>query len=170
MRNTILITGATGTIGRGVVPRMLNQSDADLVLLLHRTGVGPDASRMVRHVLGLTAHDMRRVRSVVGDVTRPDLGLSPADYSALTDVVTHVLHAAANTRFDLPLAEARLVNVDGTAHVAALARRCAHLEQLGVVSSVYVSGGVQAGCSKVSWLTSTASSTATSSPSTRRRW
>ena len=48
MRNTILITGATGTIGRGVVPRMLNQSDADLVLLLHRTGVGPDASRMVR--------------------------------------------------------------------------------------------------------------------------
>ena len=140
MQNTILITGATGAIGRALVPRMLNQSDADLVLLLHRTGVGPDSSRTVRRVLGLTSRDMRRVRPVVGDVTHPDLGLSAGDDAALTDRVTHVLHAAANTRFDLSLAEARLVNVDGTAHVIALAQRCSHLEQLGIVSSVYVSG------------------------------
>ena len=140
MGKTILITGATGTIGRGLVSRILDQSDAELLLLLHRTGVARDPSDTVHRVLALEPRDMRRVGTVVGDVTQPQLGLSRADYSALTNTVTHVLHAAANTRFDLRLAEARCINVDGTRQVATLARQCPKLEQFGMVSSAYVSG------------------------------
>lgn len=54
--------------------------------------------------------------------------------------ITHIVHSAAITRFDVDRQEASAVNVEGTEKVVALARRCPRLECLGVLSTVYSTG------------------------------
>jgi len=85
----------------------------------------------------------RKVAAPRAALERACTGLPPArDFEALSAEATHVVHAAATTRFDLPLGEAHAVNVEGTRRVLALARRAARarLERMLYVSTAYVSG------------------------------
>ncbi|WP_375768471.1 SDR family oxidoreductase [Archangium gephyra] len=77
---------------------------------------------------------------VLGDITRPGLGLSPEDAARLASEVTHVLHSAANVELDAPLDEARLANVEGTRHVFEVVRTFRRLERVGYVSTLFVAG------------------------------
>ncbi|HEV2721842.1 MAG TPA: SDR family oxidoreductase, partial [Thermoanaerobaculia bacterium] len=67
------------------------------------------------------------------DIRRPLLGLDLRD-------VTEIIHCAADTRFGLPLDEARATNVVGTENVLDVARRCPRLEKFAHISTVYVAG------------------------------
>lgn len=125
-------------VGRDLVPYLLRHSDAELILLCHRRGAGPDAASYLREV-----HDLpptRRIRLVHGDIRRPDLGLAARDRELLRRSATHILHAAACTRFDMPLKAIRATNVVGTRHLLDLARGCKSLDRFGYVSTAYVSG------------------------------
>jgi thioester reductase-like protein len=135
----VLVTGGTGMLGRELVGRLLTDTDAQLALLVRRP---QPLVTMLRDVFRVEASDglRRRVRAVVGDVTRPRLGLSEDDHAWLTARAGSILHAAAETRFDRTLRDARSVNVGGTRNVVAFARHCRQLERLGVLSTVYVSG------------------------------
>jgi thioester reductase-like protein len=81
-----------------------------------------------------------RVIPIQGDVRHPDLGLSGPDQIRLRSAVDVIVHAAAMTRFSAPLADLRLVNVQGTRHALELARRCSRLEQFLLVSTTCVAG------------------------------
>ena len=54
--------------------------------------------------------------------------------------VREIIHCAADIRFGVSLEAARATNVEGTARVLELARRCARLEKFAHVSSVYAAG------------------------------
>lgn len=54
--------------------------------------------------------------------------------------ITHIVHSAALTRFDVAREDARAVNVEGTRKVLAFAARCPRLESVGLVSTVYATG------------------------------
>jgi long-chain acyl-CoA synthetase len=141
MRPSIFITGATGGVGRALVPLLLWRTDADVVLLLHRGGVGKSQTDLLRETFGVMEPAWNdRVRTVVGDVAAQGLGLAAPIRKDLERATTHVIHGAAVTRFDLPLAEIRRVNLDGTRHVADLARECARLEQFAFISTAFISG------------------------------
>jgi len=100
-RRTVLLTGASGVVGRALLPRL---HDMDVVCLVHRTPVhGPGIS------------------SVHGDVTQPHLGLSQSDYAALARRVDAVIHSAAITDFNRTDGSLEATNVGGTEHMAALA-------------------------------------------------
>jgi nucleoside-diphosphate-sugar epimerase len=100
-RRTVLLTGASGVVGRALLPRL---HDMDVVCLVHRTPVhGPGIS------------------SVHGDVTQPHLGLSQSDYAALARRVDAVIHSAAITDFNRTDGSLEATNVGGTEHVVALA-------------------------------------------------
>lgn len=81
-----------------------------------------------------------RIRLVGGDITRPNLGLDLAAADRLRHEATAIIHCAAETRFGLPIAEARVPNVRGTENVLTLARACRRLEKFAHVSTVYVAG------------------------------
>ncbi len=120
---TILITGATGFLGRELA-RVLLASDPTLSLLaLVRA---PDdvvlEERRRKIVAGLPAADAARLQAVRGDATAPHLGLSAVLYRAVLERVDRAIHCAASTRFDLSLADARLQNVESTRSVLALCR------------------------------------------------
>jgi long-chain acyl-CoA synthetase len=77
---------------------------------------------------------------VMGDITRPGLGLLPEDAARLASEVTHVIHSAANVELDAPLDEARLANLEGTRHVFEVVRTFRRLERAGYVSTLFVAG------------------------------
>ena len=87
---------------------------------------------------GQMGHEILAPGRAQVDLSGPDPFVSVSD--AERSRITHLVHAAAVTRFDVDRATAQAVNVEGTAKVVAFARRCPHLESLGLVSTVYATG------------------------------
>ncbi len=146
MGGVVLLTGATGFVGTEVAQRLLDRTDLGIVALVQAASAD-DARRMTRRTWygrpQLTAAIGGRVEVVAGDVTQPLLGLDQDVYAALVRRLSHVVHAAANVRFDASLDDLRRTNVVGTANVLTLAR-AAHadhgLERVLHVSTAYVAG------------------------------
>lgn len=100
-RRTVLLTGASGVVGRAVLQRL---DDLDVVCLVHRSPVtGPN------------------VTTALGDVAKPMLGLAEQAYVALAARVDAVIHCAAVTDFGRTDGSLETTNIAGTEHVAAFA-------------------------------------------------
>lgn len=142
------ITGGTGLIGGEMIPRLLNDDPDGIVRVLVRGATDAESAarldKTLRHLFKEADlhRARRRVTALRGDITADRLGLSSRDFDEVAEEVTHVIHSAATTRFDLPLPEAHAVNVEGTRRVLGLARRAARarLERMMYVSTSYVSG------------------------------
>src|ERR1700758_407059 len=99
-RRTVLLTGASGVVGRALLPRL----DLDVVCLVHRSPVsGP------------------HVTTVPGDIAKPMLGLAAQAYAELAAKVDAVIHCAAVTDFGRTDGSLEATNIAGTEHVAAFA-------------------------------------------------
>src|SRR2546429_395701 len=104
---TILVTGASGMIGRGLLDRW--RRDGEILALTHQSPP-PACSGKVR-----------------GDVTQPRLGLGPENYANLSSRVNAILHCAGLTEFTAAREAAENVNVRGTLNVLEFARDCRKL-------------------------------------------
>jgi fatty acyl-CoA reductase len=71
---------------------------------------------------------MEKITAVTGDVTLPQLGLSPSDLQLLTENVSVVFHSAATVRFDEELKTALVMNVKGPMELLEICRKMKHLE------------------------------------------
>jgi thioester reductase-like protein len=149
----VLLTGATGFVGMAVLARLLEQTDRDVVVLV-RAASRSRANARLNAVLG-SLFDAReryrgRVSAVCGDLTAPGLGLG-ADREWIAKEVSEVVHGAASVAFDLPLAESRSINVEGTRRILDLAEDCAArgkgLRRMTYVSTAYVAGD-RHGCAR----------------------
>jgi thioester reductase-like protein len=145
VKPTVFLTGATGFLGMEVLARLLEAGDRE-VLALIRAADDAAAEQRLEQVLSTLWIDPApyrdRVRAVRGDVTQPHLGLGDRR-SELAEATHAVLHCAASISFDLPLDEARAINVDGTARVlefAVEAQGRGGLERFLHVSTAYVAG------------------------------
>jgi thioester reductase-like protein len=142
----VFLTGATGFLGMEVLARLLEAGDRD-VLALVRASDTPAAQERLDGVLAKLWKDPTpyrgRARAVAGDVTQPDLGISRGERSAVAEEAGAVLHCAASISFDLPLDEARLINVEGTREVIGFAREAkalGRMDRFVHVSTAYVAG------------------------------
>jgi nucleoside-diphosphate-sugar epimerase len=142
MDATVLLTGATGSLGREVLRQLLGR-DASVVLLLRPGNDGAERrfSSLVRGLAGdVSGAAVDRFSFVSGDLSLAGAGLAREDGDRLGREVTHVLHLAADTRFSLPLAEARAGNLDTTLELVRLAEGFADLRAFGFASTLYVAG------------------------------
>jgi nucleoside-diphosphate-sugar epimerase len=130
----ILLTGATGFLGMEVLARLLERTDHD-VLCLVRAGDEVAAEARLDAVLAKLYRDASpyrgRVRALHGDLT--------TGIAAPRGEVDVVCHCAASISFDLPLEEAREINVEGTRAMLELAR-AAGARRFVHVSTAYVAG------------------------------
>lgn len=128
--------------GREITRVLLTRTDVQLTLLLHDAGRALSRPRLLREVFRLepTPRLIRRVRLLQGDLTKPGLGLPSKENTELARTVEGIIHAAATTRFDLALAEARRVNVLATQHLVRFAKNCRNLTRFALLSTVFVSG------------------------------
>jgi nucleoside-diphosphate-sugar epimerase len=100
-RRTVLLTGASGVVGRALLRRL---GDLDVVCLMHRSPVtGP------------------KVTTALGDIAQPMLGLPEQAYVDLAAKVDAVIHCAAVTDFGRTDGSLEATNIAGTEHVAAFA-------------------------------------------------
>jgi thioester reductase-like protein len=147
MSGAILLTGATGFLGMDALARLIEREDEQVVVLV-RARDEQGARERLQGTLGLLYDDLplgvsERVTAVRGDLLEPGLGLSARDRGWLIASVDRIIHCAASISFELPLAEAREINVAGVSRVLELAREIAcggSLRRLVHVSTAYVSG------------------------------
>jgi thioester reductase-like protein len=144
----ILLTGATGFVGKVVLEALLRRRDELGISCVHvLIRPGADASARERFaaeverspcLARLPAGWSAGVDVVEGDLTQPGCGLATQVHDRLAARLTHVLHVAASIDFDLPVAEAEVINVGGSLNVLDLARTARRLERMVSVSTAYV--------------------------------
>ena len=135
---TIFLTGFPGFIAarlikelaRGgaqflllVQPALVSRARAEILRLAEETGAGAD-----------------RFQIVEGDITRPLLGLSEAEFERARAETTVLFHLAAVYDLGVRRELALRVNVEGTRNVNELARACPRLSRYHYVSTCYVAG------------------------------
>lgn len=103
----ILLTGATGFLGRHLLDQLLTRTDARIHCLVRQSSIDR-----------LPVTD--RVVPVPGDLSAPGLGLSPQDHHTLT-TVDAIYHNAAVPHFAAPYDALRTAHVDATAAILRLA-------------------------------------------------
>src|ERR1700759_5425792 len=119
---TILVTGGTGAVGAEVLELLSGSSPNERIVAI---------SRKDRDTLpaGVTV-----VRADLMD-WRP----SPAEARMLFEDVTHLIHMAADVRWNQPVEQAMAANAETTANLLALSRRFAKkLRRLVYVSTAFV--------------------------------
>ncbi len=129
----VLLTGATGLLGRDVLARLLAANASTRVLVLVR-----DADRWIATTR--TVRGIERVTPVIGDLRADALGLDAWARQQVRRSVTAVVHLAADTKFSRPLDEARAVNTAGTMRVLEVAAECATPVRFAHVSTAFVAG------------------------------
>lgn len=143
--DTVLLTGATGFLGMELLAELLEGSERR-VLALVRARTNEEAESRIRTTLaGVFDKPERyqdRVVALRGDLTSPDLGLDDAALE-LALGAGEIIHGAASVAFDLPISEAREINVEGTRRMLDLAGeadRGGSLRRFTYVSTAYVAG------------------------------
>ena len=154
---TYFVTGATGTVGAALVPRLLLDDDAQIRLLIRAESREHLQSRF-EELLSFWGESsegiLSRIKAIRGDAVLPYFGMSPGDYDALAGECTHIIHSSGAVRMNLPLAEARELAVGSAKNIAALAHACndrGRLRKVEFVSTIGV-GGKMAGAVPEAWI------------------
>lgn len=129
----IFLTGVPGFLGTRLVRSLADRDPNAEFLLLVQPKFEQEAHQTLA---GMGLSDRSEV--LLGDITRPDLGL--ADYDGVAERITQAFHLAAVYDLTIPREIGWRVNVDGTRHVLDLLEDSPNLERFGYVSTCYVSG------------------------------
>jgi nucleoside-diphosphate-sugar epimerase len=123
----ILLTGATGAIGNELLSQLTGRAH---VAVLTR-------AKTTAHALP-TPLTSARGGVVIGDLADPSLAAILR--SKLPRDVTHVIHAAADVRWNAPAHVANEINVEGTRRVVRYAEDLPKLKRFCYLSTAYVCG------------------------------
>ena len=146
MRSPVFLTGATGFLGMEVMARILERGDREVIALVRASDDAAAQERLDGILAKLYADPSPyrdRARAVAGDVTSRGLGMDAGTRSRVAEEAGAVMHCAASISFDLPLDEARQINVEGTREIIGFAREAklaGRMDRFIHVSTAYVAG------------------------------
>jgi thioester reductase-like protein len=138
---TVFLTGFPGFIASRLLRRLARDSrHGGRFLLLVQPAFAERAQQELRRIAQEAARPLSDFALLAGDITDPNLGLSPADLETARAESTIVFHLAAV--YDLAVARdlAFRVNVEGTHNVNEFARSLSRLHHYHYVSTCYVAG------------------------------
>lgn len=144
---TVFITGGTGFMGKVLLEKLLRSCPAvSKIYLLIRPKKGQNAHERLSQLLCSPLFnairrerplDLHKVLPIEGDITQPELAISPNDRNMLVRTVNIVFHSAATVKFDEKLKLSVTINVLGTQRLVELCKKMANLEALIHVSTAY---------------------------------
>ncbi|XP_076862675.1 fatty acyl-CoA reductase 1 isoform X1 [Brachyhypopomus gauderio] len=143
----VLITGATGFMGKVLVEKLLRSCPGvNTLYLFVRPKAGQSMQERVHDMLKCKLFDRvreddpnfhQKIMPISSELMQPGLALSPADVEKLTSCINIVFHCAATIRFDEPLKHALQLNVIATQQLLALAQQMQHLDAFIHISTAY---------------------------------
>ncbi|XP_077559527.1 fatty acyl-CoA reductase 1-like [Haemaphysalis longicornis] len=143
----VFITGGTGFIGKVLLEKLLRSCPGvkEVYLLVRgKKGEQPEArieamlkSKVFERLKQEQPTALKKVKTVAGDLTQENLGLTSTDQDTLVAKVTVVFHSAAAINFNEPLKRAVELNILGTWRVVDLCKKMSNLRALVHVSTAY---------------------------------
>ena len=122
--STVLVTGTTGFLGAFLLDQLLRTTDQDtrfFCLVRDRdSGEGKPSNRVLEtlNFYGLASQSASdRIIPVLGDLTRPQMGLDNEQYQELAEKTDLIFHCAASVNYIYPYAAAKPHTVGGTLEV-----------------------------------------------------
>lgn len=135
MPGTVLLTGATGTLGSQLLRRLLDSGERVVCIVR-----GNDQAEAERRVRGIVAPNSR-LQILCGDIKEHRCDLSASDRERLRGRIDKVVHCAAS--IDFHDAEAAMTtNVEGVRHMLELADEL-QIRNFCHVSTAYVAGSAE---------------------------
>ncbi|KAI9277448.1 male sterility protein-domain-containing protein [Sporodiniella umbellata] len=166
-QKNILITGATGFIGKAILWKLIQSLKGDIgyVYILIRSGgkhnkTARPAERLKNEILDSKAFVLLRQRigealfdkiarekliPVSGDIISPDISISLKDRECIVKNTNIVLHCAAALNYNERLDLALETNTLGTLRMMDLADECKHMETFAYSSLVYTDPNLPSG-------------------------
>jgi carbohydrate kinase (thermoresistant glucokinase family) len=126
--STVVVTGATGSLGAHLIAQLLHNNAVGKVVALVRAKNDEDAeSRVARsmwtrgvwHILSAPAQ--QKLQCFSADLTSSSLGLQPETYDAIADGLTAVMHCAWSVNFNKQLSSFEKDCIAGTKNLMVLA-------------------------------------------------
>ena len=122
----VVLTGATGFVGAFLLRELVTATTATVHCIVRAADNATAAKRLQRTLeeYGIwTGQAASRIRAWAGDLSRPLLGLSAAEFDELAILADAIYHAGAHVNAILPYTELKSANVGGTREALALAAR-----------------------------------------------
>src|SRR3954463_15549936 len=135
---TVFVTGFPGFLATRLIKRLAPEG-ARFILLVQTRFLQP-ARQMVEEITSETGANSELFRIVEGDITQPDLGLSPDELDRARQETSTIFHLAAIYDLAVDSAVASHVNVEGTLNVTTFAKSVPNLRRYNHVSTCYVAG------------------------------
>jgi thioester reductase-like protein len=121
---SILLTGATGFLGAYLLDELLHKTTANIYCLIRCSQTEEGKNRLQKHLEFYSLWQERfssRIIPVVGDLAKPLLGLSPAEFNELAGIIDIIYHNGAWVNSARPYSTLKPANVLGTQEVLRLA-------------------------------------------------
>nr|XP_022912685.1 putative fatty acyl-CoA reductase CG5065 [Onthophagus taurus] len=142
----IFITGATGSMGKVLVEKLLRSTNVKIIYILIRSKRGQSVEERLKKYFSIPLFDLLKSKSpksldklrfISGDLKKANLGINEDELIVLLKDVDVVFHMAANVKFQEPLKETVLTNLGGSYNVLELAKRFKNLSVYIHVSTSY---------------------------------
>jgi len=134
----ILVTGATGFVGRFLLSQLLRETTAIIYCLVRAESAQNAANRVKINLLkwDLWREDFeKRVVGVPGDLALPRLGLNVIDYNDLSEAVGVVYHCATSMNHLETYSMAKATNVGGAKELLRLSM-CGSAKLMNFISTL----------------------------------
>ncbi|KAK4118762.1 acetyl-CoA synthetase-like protein [Parathielavia appendiculata] len=128
-KQSVVVTGATGSLGAHIVSCLLRDPSVGTVYCLVRAASNEEASRRLKESLlqrrlyhTVPASSARRVVALRSDLSQPILGLDAMTYQTVAEKLRAVIHCAWSVNFNLHLSSFEKTNLAGVVNLIALTR------------------------------------------------
>ncbi|MGD1952561.1 MAG: amino acid adenylation domain-containing protein [Leptolyngbyaceae cyanobacterium] len=146
---TVLLTGATGFIGRFLLQELLQKTDATVYCLVRSATNGRQQLQqsLRKNIPNIGSFD-HRIKPLIGDLTLPEMGLTQRQFEYLAENVDVIYHIAANVNLFYPYAALKPTNIVGTQSVLTLASQ-SKLKPVHYVSTLDVFESLATTCPSI---------------------
>lgn len=144
---SVFITGATGFIGKVLLEKLLYHcTNIDNIYILIREKNGKNAEDRMNNLKNYQIFErinkeapqlFDKVKPIIGDITKPNLGINNDDLKVIFEKVSVVFHIAATVNFAESLKTAFGINVYSTKELVKLSKNILKLQALVYVSTAY---------------------------------
>lgn len=140
-----LLTGVTGNVGSEVL-KVLLKDEFNTIYCLVRDKDNKSYQQRFDELMDQNGYNSakKNVIPLKGDIRDKYLGIGQEMYELLCKSLTHIIHCAADIRFNYMLEELKLTNFEGTRNMLELASKCKKdnhgFHVFGYVSSAYIAG------------------------------